>query len=45
MSIAHDGLTIADKSVSDDVKVRRYMSFSRFIWLPQKQQPWLSEVV
>jgi hypothetical protein len=32
----------ADKPMSDDAKVWRYMSFSRFIWLLQKKQLWLS---
>ena len=31
-----------DKLVPDDAKVWRYMSFSRFIWVLQKKQLWLS---
>src|ERR1022692_4031575 len=32
----------ADKQVPGDTKVWRYMNFSRFIWLLQKKQLWLS---
>ena len=32
----------ADKPMANDAKVWRYMSFSRFIWLLQKKQLWLS---
>ena len=33
---------IVDKLVPEDAKVWRYMSFSRFMWVLQKKQLWLS---
>jgi hypothetical protein len=42
MPIARDGLMTANKPMSDDAKVWRYRSFSRFIWLLQKKQLWMA---
>jgi hypothetical protein len=42
MPVAGDREMTADNPLADDAKVWRYMKFSRFIWLLQKKQLWMS---